>query len=73
MIALHPEILSKNGKKLFAVIPYEEFQAIQEKLEDEADWEALQLAKAEEGNAPSVSLEEARRILKEKRKRAGKS
>ena len=35
MITLHPEILSKDGKKEFAVLPYEQFLALQELL---ADW-----------------------------------
>lgn len=34
MITLHPEILKKNGKKQFAVLPYEEFVALQEWLTD---------------------------------------
>ena len=29
MIQLHPEFITKNGKKEFAVIPYEEFEALQ--------------------------------------------
>ncbi|MDJ0580085.1 type II toxin-antitoxin system Phd/YefM family antitoxin [Crocosphaera sp.] len=33
MIELHPEFLTKNGKK-FAVLPYEEFLKIQELLEE---------------------------------------
>ncbi|MGA9377737.1 MAG: type II toxin-antitoxin system prevent-host-death family antitoxin, partial [Phormidium sp.] len=37
MIQLHPEYLSKNGKKVFVVLPYEEFQALQELLEDLED------------------------------------
>ena len=28
-IELHPEYLTKNGKKEFVVVPYEEFQALQ--------------------------------------------
>ena len=34
MLELHPEFLSKDGKKEFAVIPYEEFLQLQEMLED---------------------------------------
>lgn len=30
MIELHPEYLTKNGKKQFVVLPYEKFQALQE-------------------------------------------
>jgi hypothetical protein len=31
-MTLHPEILKKKGKKQFAVLPYEEFVALQEWL-----------------------------------------
>ena len=34
MIELHPEILEKDGKKQFVILPYEEFAAIQEALAD---------------------------------------
>lgn len=34
MIELHPEFLTKNGKKEFAVLPYEEFLKVQELLEE---------------------------------------
>jgi hypothetical protein len=29
MIPLHPEFITKNGKKEFVVIPYKEFAALQ--------------------------------------------
>ena len=34
MMTLHPEILVKDGKKQFAVLPYEEFVSLKERLED---------------------------------------
>jgi hypothetical protein len=34
MIELHPEFLTKNGQKQFAILPYEEFLKIKELLED---------------------------------------
>ena len=34
MLMLHPEILSKDGKKQFAVLPYEEFLEIQADADD---------------------------------------
>ena len=37
MLKLHPEILVKNGKKEFVVLPYEEFLAMQERLADAED------------------------------------
>ena len=58
MIELHPEILTKNGRKEFAVLPYEEFLAVTEALADLEDLRDLRAAKAEEGAAKTVSLRE---------------
>lgn len=58
MIELHPEIIVKDGKKQFVVLPYEEFTAIQEALADADDLAALRAAKREEHEAPTVSLEQ---------------
>lgn len=64
MIDLHPRILEKEGKKEFAVLPYEEFERLTEELSDYEDLKKLRAAKAEERDAPAVSLEEAREQLK---------
>lgn len=55
---LHPEILTKNGKKEFAVLPYEEFLALQEWLEDLEDLVDLRAAKDSEHSAFTVTLAE---------------
>jgi hypothetical protein len=55
---LHPEILTKNGKKEFAVLTYEEFVALQEWLADIEDLLDLRAAKQAEQDAPTVSLAE---------------
>jgi len=47
MLKLHPEILSKNGRKQFAVLPYEEFLAVQERLADADDLLELRTATVE--------------------------
>ena len=57
MIELHPEILEKDGKKQFVILPYEEFAAIQEALADADDLAALRAAKEEEHAAPGIALE----------------
>ncbi|MDM3853132.1 MAG: hypothetical protein PT120_12165 [Aphanizomenon gracile PMC649.10] len=54
MIELHPEFLTKNGEKQFAVLPYEEFLKIQELLEDLEDLRDLRDAKEEERNSFNV-------------------
>ncbi|MDQ3742772.1 MAG: type II toxin-antitoxin system Phd/YefM family antitoxin [Acidobacteriota bacterium] len=58
---LHPEILTKGGKKEFAVLPYEEFMALQEWLEDLEDLVDLRAAKDSEQNAPTMPLGELER------------
>lgn len=60
MIELHPEFLEKDGKREFAVLPYDEFVAIQDLLEDAADLLELRKAKQEEGNIAGVGLDELR-------------
>ena len=63
MLTLHPEILVKNGKKQFAILPYEEFLAVQERLADAEDLLALRQAKRNERRKPSLSLAEVKREL----------
>ena len=63
MIELHPEFLTKDGKKEFAVIPYEEFLKLQEILEDIEDLRDLRLAVEEEKDSPSYSLDEVKEML----------
>lgn len=63
MIELHPEFLTKDGKKEFAVIPYEEFLKLQEILEDLEDLKDLRLAVEEDKNSPDFSLDEVRKML----------
>ncbi len=55
---LHPEILSKNGRKEFAVLPYEEFVALQEWLADIEDLLDLRAAKDAEKDAPTLLISE---------------
>jgi PHD/YefM family antitoxin component YafN of YafNO toxin-antitoxin module len=58
MIELHPEILKKNGKSEFVVLPYEEYAALQELLADYQDLLDLRDAKSKESGKPSVPLTE---------------
>ena len=61
MLELHPEILKKNGKNEFVVLPYEEFVALQERLAEAEDILELRQAKQEEADESTVSLAEARK------------
>lgn len=63
MLKLHPEILVKNGKKQFAVLPYEEFLAVKERLADAEDLLELRKAKRAEAKKRSIPLADVKRKL----------
>ncbi len=63
MLKLHPEILVKNGKKEFVVLPYKEFLALQERLADAEDLVELRKAKRAEGKKRSIALADVKRKL----------
>ena len=63
MMNMKPQVIKKNGKKEFVILPYEEFVKIQEQLEDYEDLRTLREAKQKEGNAPAISLKDAKKKL----------
>jgi hypothetical protein len=63
MIALHPEILRKDGKEQFVVLTWEEFSAVREMLEDLDDLRAIDEAKREDEGDPGLSTEQVRERL----------
>ena len=63
LMKLHPEIMSKNGRKQFVVLPYEEFVAVQERLADADDLLELRKAKRAEGGKKSIPLAAVKRTL----------
>jgi PHD/YefM family antitoxin component YafN of YafNO toxin-antitoxin module len=63
MINIHPNILEKNGKKQFAILPYSEFIKIKNELEDYEDLKLLRQAKRKEADSPTLSMDEAKARL----------
>jgi hypothetical protein len=63
MIALHAQIIKKNGKKEYVVIPYEEFLKLQEEIEDYEDLRCLREAKEAENDEPTIGMTELRRKI----------
>ena len=63
MVTIHPNILERDGKKAFVVLPYEEFVMIEEELEEYEDLKELRAAKAEEAGEPTVPLHDAKKEL----------
>lgn len=58
MLKLHPEILRKDGREQFVVLPYEEFVAVKAALEDIEDVLLLEEARREDKGAAGVPLDE---------------
>ena len=61
-MSIHPQIIEKNGKKEFVVLPYEEFLRLKEELEDYQDLKTLREEKALAEHEPSRRLDD---ILRE--------
>jgi hypothetical protein len=64
------QIIKKNGKKEFAVVPYADFLRIQEDLADYEDLRRLREAQELEKGAPTVGLSDLKGALKERTKRS---
>ena len=60
-LKLHPSFIEREGKKEFAVLPIDEFERLQEFIEDAQDLFLLRQAKAEDdGERISLAEVEAR-------------
>lgn len=62
-MTIHPQVIEKEGKKEFVILPYDEFLAIKEHLEDYEDLKDLREAKSAGGDVPSIPLNDARADL----------
>lgn len=55
---IHPQIILQNKIPVFAILPYEEYESILEKLEDIADIEIIHASKADKHERFPLSLVE---------------
>ncbi len=55
-MTLHPQIIEKEGKKGFVILPYEEFITIKEELENYEDLKDLREAKESSKREESIPL-----------------
>jgi PHD/YefM family antitoxin component YafN of YafNO toxin-antitoxin module len=53
---LHPQIIEKEGKKEFVVLPYEEFMVLEEAMNDYEDLKDLREEKEKSKNQQGVPL-----------------
>ncbi|MFQ5686790.1 MAG: type II toxin-antitoxin system Phd/YefM family antitoxin [Candidatus Scalindua sp.] len=56
-MTIHPQIIEKEGKKEFVVLPYKEFLQIQEALEDFEDIKELRKEKEDAKDQPNTPLD----------------
>jgi PHD/YefM family antitoxin component YafN of YafNO toxin-antitoxin module len=62
-MTVHPQIIEKDGRKEFVVLPYAEFLAMQEALEDYEDLKILRREKAESAGDSTLPLDEVLREI----------
>ena len=63
-MTIHPQIIEKDGKKEFVIIPYDEFLKIIESLEDLEDLQELRIEKEKSKDLPTIPLNEVVKNLK---------
>ena len=63
MVSLRAQIIKKNGKKEYAVLPYAEFLRVQEELEDYEDLRCLREAKEIDRDAPTIRLADLKKKI----------
>ena len=62
-MSIHPQIIEKEGKKEYVVLPYEQFLVIKELLEDFEDLKDLREAKAASLSEKTVKLSDIKEEL----------
>jgi PHD/YefM family antitoxin component YafN of YafNO toxin-antitoxin module len=62
-MTIHPQIIEKEGKKEFVVLPYNEFLQIQEALEDFEDLKELRKEKEDAKDQPTTPLDKIAKEL----------
>lgn len=62
-MSIHPQIIEKDGRKEFVVLPYDEFVRLQEELEDYEDLKTLREEKARSAEEPARPLDDVLREI----------
>ena len=70
MVILHAQVIEKNGKKDYVVLPYEEFLRVQEDLEDYDDLRYLREAREAEKDAPTIGMAELKKKIRRRTNRS---
>jgi hypothetical protein len=62
-MVVNAQIIKKNGKKEYAVLPYEDFQKIKEELASYEDLRCLREAKIAERDEPTIGITELKKRI----------
>jgi hypothetical protein len=62
MLTLHPKFISESGRKV-AVLPYKEFKAVQELLEDHLDLQLVKEARKAHRGKKGLTLAQLRKKM----------
>lgn len=60
---IHPQIIQKDGKSEFVILPYDEFIELKHQIEDYEDLKDLREAKSKTENEPGLSLNQLTKEL----------
>lgn len=63
MVKTKYDLLTRNGTERFVVVPEKDYAAMQERLEDDADFRALEASKRRQANSPRVPAAEVKRRM----------
>ncbi len=63
MLKSNYDVLVRNGKERFVVVPEKEYQVMREHLEDDADFRAIEASKRRQAGSPRTSLQQVKREL----------
>ena len=61
MLKTKYDMLTRNGKEQFVVVPLKDYEALLEQMEDEADFRALEAAKKRNAGKPLIPHEQIMR------------
>ena len=63
MLELHPQIISRNGQREWAVLPWDEFEKLRALIEDAQDLRDLEASIRENADDAPLPYEQVRREL----------
>lgn len=63
MLKTKYDLLIRNGKDRFIVVPEKDYAAMQERLEDDADFRAIEASRKRQAKSPRIPAAEVKRQL----------